>query len=135
MRKKLCCILMLIIFLLNSSTLLVISEAVEAVQSITGEKIKALAEINLIKYENYDTTTENSESGRKGVLVQFNLKTGIEYAEDEEYKPIQKTETNISVPLIGENKPTRVEVITKSTQATNGGNEASYEYHSSTGIL
>ena len=135
MRKKLCCILMLTILLLNSSIMLIISEAVEAIQSITEEKIKALAEINLIKYENYDTTTENSKSGSKGLLVQFNLKTGIEYAEDEEYNPIQKTETNIALPWIGKYKPTRVEVIIKSTQATNGGKDAKYEYHSSTGIL
>ena len=136
MRKKLCCILMLIVFLLNSSIMLVISEAVEAVQTIIEEdKIKALAEINLTKYANFDTTTENSDSGSKGVLVQFNLKTGIEFSDGEEYTPIQKTTTNINLPWIGDYKPSRVEVITKSTQATNGGKEASYEYHSSTGIL
>ena len=140
MKKKLCCILMLIIFLLNSSIMLVISEAVDAVKTSINdsedeEKIKALAEINLTKYENFDTTTENSDSGSKGVLVQLNLKTGIEFAEGEEYRPIQKTTTNINLPWICNNKPSRVEVITKSTQATNGGKEANYEYHSSTGIL
>ena len=136
MRKKLCCILMLIVLLLNSSIMIILSEAVEAIQSMTEEdKIKALAEINLIKYENYDTTTENSEGGSKGVLVQFNLKTGIEFAEDQEYKSIQNTLTNIAVPKIADNKPERVEVIVKSTQATNGGKDAKYEYHSSTGIL
>ena len=137
MKKKLCCILILITFLLNSSIMLVISEAVDAVNQTKTEedKIKALSEINLTKYENYDTTTENSESGSKGTLVQFNFKTGIEFAEDEEYKSIQKTETNIALPRIENYKPTRVEVIVKSTQATNGGREANYEYHSSTGIL
>ena len=135
MKNKLCCILMLIVILLNSSIMIVISEAIEAVQATTEDKIKALAEINLTKYENYDTTTENSERGSKGVLVQFNLKTGIEFAEDEEYKAIQKTETNIALPWIENSRPSRVEVITKSTQATNGGKDAKYEYHSSTGIL
>ena len=142
MKKKLCCILMLTILLLNSSVMMIISEAVEAVQTATEATIeeekeqgKALAELNLIKYENFDTTTENSESGSKGVLVQFNLKTGIECTEDEEYKPIQKTETNFALPRISDYKPSRVEVITKSTQATNGGKDAKYEYHSSTGIL
>ena len=137
MKKKLCCILILITLLLNSSIMLVISEAVDAVNQTKTEedKIKALSEINLTKYENYDTTTENSESGSKGTLVQFNFKTGIEFAEDEEYKAIQKTETNIALPRIENYKPSRVEVIIKSTQATNGGKEAKYEYHSSTGIL
>ena len=142
MKKKLCCILMLTILLLNSSVMMIISEAVEAVQTATGaiteeekEQGKALAELNLIKYENFDTITENSEGGSKGVLVQFNLKTGREFKENEEYKPIQKTETNFALPRISDHKPSRVEVITKSTQATNGGKDAKYEYHSSTGIL
>ena len=116
--------------------MLVISEAVDAVQTLLDkEKIKALAEINLTKYENFDTTTENSDTGSKGVLVQFNLKTGIKFAEQMDNVLIQKTTTNLNLPWIGDYKPSRVEVITKSTQATNGGKEASYEYHSSTGIL
>ena len=140
MKKKLCCILMLIVLLLNSSIMIVISESVDAIQESIEEreeqeKIKTLAEIKLTKYGNFDTTTENGESGSKGVLVQFNLKTGIEFVEGEEYKPIQKTGINIDLPWVGDYKPERVEVITKSTQATNGGNAAIYEYHSSTGIL
>ena len=86
---------MLIALLLNSSALLVISEAVDAVQaSISRQEIKALAEINLTKYENFDTTIEESNEGSKGVLAQFNLKTGIEFAESENYKPIKKTNIN-----------------------------------------
>lgn len=135
MRKKMCCIFMLIIFLLNSSIMIVISEAIDAIQKIAEEKVKAIAEIKLTKYENFDTTTEDSSTGSKGVLVQFNLKTGIEFAEGEKNKPIQKTSTNISLPWVGDYKPSRVEVITKSTQATNGGKQADYEYHKSTGIL
>ena len=138
MKKKLCCIILLIILLLNSSVMLIVSEAIDAIQTATEkneEKIKALAEFNLTKYENFDTTTENSDTGRKGTLVQFNLKTGIEFAQDETYMPIKKTSINIDLPWIGDYKPERVEVITKSTKATNGGKDASYEYHSSTGIL
>ena len=115
--------------------MILISEAVDAIQTNLEEKVIALAEINLTKYENFDTTTENSNTGSKGVLVQFNLKTGIEFAEGEEYVPIQKTTTNIDLPWIGNYKPERVEVLTKSTQATNGGKEASYKYHASTGTL
>ena len=137
MRKKLCCILMLAILLLNSSIMLIISEAVEAIKTETEgeEQGKVLAEINLTKYENFDTTTENGQGGSKGILVQLNLKTGIEFAKDQEYQAIQRTETNLSLPRIKDYKPSRVEVITKSTQATNGGKNAKYEYHYSTGIL
>ena len=135
MKKKLCCILMLIVLLLNSSIMIIVSQAVDAIQNQLDDKIKTLAEINLTKYENFDTTTEDNDTGSKGVLVQFNLKTGIQFAEGEEYKPIKKTSTNVDLPWIGDYKPSRVEVITKSTQATNGGKNATYEYHSSTGIL
>ena len=136
MKKKLCCILMLIALLLNSSILLVISEAVDAVQtSIEQQKINALAEINLTKYENFDTTIENSSEGSKGVLAQFNLKTGIEFKEGDQYTPIKKTNINVEIPTIDNQKPTRVEVITNSTKATNGGKEAKYQYNSNTGIL
>ena len=84
---------MLMIFLLNSSIMILISEAIDVIQTNLEEKVKALAEINLTKYENFDTTTENSDTGSKGVLVQFNLKTGIEFAEGEEYlyKKLQQT--------------------------------------------
>ena len=136
MRKKVCCILMLITLLLNSSVMLVISQAVDAVQNIVNkDKTKVFAEVNLTKYENYDTTTENSSTGSKGTLAQFNLKTGINFEEGENYTPIKKTSVNIEVPKIGNYNPTRVEVITKSTKATNGRKDAKYEYNSNTGIL
>ena len=41
----------------------------------------------------------------------------------------------MELPWVGDYKPSRVEVITKSTQATNGEKSAKYEYHASTGIL
>ena len=92
MKKKLCCILILIILLLNSSIMILVSEAVDVIQneieSNSEDKVKVLSEINLTKYENFDTTEEKSKEGSKGVLVQFNLKTGIEFAEGEEYQPI-----------------------------------------------
>ena len=136
MKKKLCCILMIIILLLNSSIMVLISEAIETAKNENEkQKIKALAEINLTKYDNYNTITDDGKGGDKGVLVQFNFKTGIEFAEDVEYKPLKETTTNIALPWIGNFVPSRVEVIIKSTQATNGKKDAKYTYHSSTGIL
>ena len=136
MRKKLCIIFMLIVLLLNSSLSIVIAEAVDAIkENINKDKTKVVAEFNLTKYENFDTTTKDSDTGSKGVLAQFNFKTGVEFAEGEEYQPVKKTSINVDLPWIGDYKPERVEVITKSTKATNGGKTAKYEYHSSTGIL
>ena len=135
MKRKLCCILMLTILLLNSSIMLIVSEAVDAVKDIIENKVNVLADITLDKYENFDTTIENSDIGSKGVLAQFNLKTGIQFTVNENYVPIKQTKTNIDLPLIESNKPKRVEVITKSTQATNGGKNANYKYDYSTGSL
>ena len=138
MKKKLCCILMLILLFLNSSMLIVISEAINAVQEIiASNENKVLAEINLIKYQNFNTTENeaNSNTGSKGTIAQFNLKTGVQFGKDMQYQPIDETNITIKLPLIGNYKPIRVEVITKSTQATNGGKEAKYQYNSSTGIL
>ena len=46
MRKKVCCILMLITLLLNSSVMLVISQAVDAVQNIVNkDKTKYLQKL------------------------------------------------------------------------------------------
>ena len=143
MKKKLCCILMLIVLLLNSSLMLIVSEAVEAVQTAVekaeeADKRQAINELSLTKYENFDTTVENGQedkSGNKGTLVQFNLKTGLKLAEGVDYVPFKQTIVNIDLPWVGDYKPSRVEVITKSTQATNGGKSAKYEYHASTGSL
>ena len=143
MKKKLCCILMLIVLLLNSSLMLVVSEAVEAVQTAVEkaqeeDKRQAINELNLTKYENFDTTAVNgqeSKSGSKGTLVQFNLKTGLKLAEGVDYVPFKQTSITMELPWVGDYKPSRVEVITKSTQATNGGKIAESEYHSSTGII
>ena len=60
MKKKICCILMIIVLLLNSSAMLIISEAVDTIQTNEQEssedKTKPLIEMNLTKYENFDTT-------------------------------------------------------------------------------
>ena len=140
---KICSILILTALMLNSSLMLIVSEAVEAIQTSTDkekEKVKtqAVGELELTKYENFNTMNTESSSdttGSKGVLVQYSLKTGITFDENAEYTPIKKTSINIYLPWVGDYKPSRVGVITKSTQATNGEKSAKYEYHASTGIL
>ena len=140
---KICSILILTALMLNSSLMLIVSEAVEAIQTSTDKeketvKTQAVGELELTKYENFNTMNTESSSdttGSKGVLVQYSLKTGITFDENAEYTPIKKTSINIDLPWIGDYKPERVEVITKSTKATNGGKDAKYEYNSNTGIL
>ena len=78
MRKKVCSIFLLVILLLNSSLSVVIAEAVDAIkENINKDKTKVVAEFNLTKYENFDTTTKDSDTGSKGALVPFNFKTGV----------------------------------------------------------
>ena len=63
MRKKLCIIFMLIVLLLNSSLSIVIAEAVDAIkENINKDKTKVVAEFYLTKYENFDTTTKDSDT-------------------------------------------------------------------------
>ena len=74
MKKKLCCILMLIVLLLNSSLMLVVSEAVEAVQTAVEkakeeDKRQAINELNLTKYENFDTTAVNGQESKSGSTI------------------------------------------------------------------
>ena len=140
MKKKILSILILIVLLLNSSLLMVISEAVSTISEEMNSKegtnvAEAIIELSPKKYFNFDTTTEGSDTGSKGLLIQVNLKTGIKYNEGEEYGPIKNTTTKLQVPEIEGKKPERVSVIVKSTKATNGGNTANYEYDANTGLL
>ena len=94
MKKKILSILILIVLLLNSSVLLVISEAASTISDqINSEEEQKIAEtiIELAskKYINFDTTTPDSDTGSKGLLIEANVKTGIKYSEGEQYGPIK----------------------------------------------
>ena len=130
---KLISILAIMLMLVNSSLMLVISVAVDAVQKIIDEsKISAVYELNMEKYVNYNV------GDRRGVLVQTYLKTGIEYQEGQEYVPIETSNINITVPKVNDKYPESVEVVTKSTKATNGdgnGKDVNYAYNKDNGEL
>ena len=96
------------------------------------EKAKAVIEISIDKYNNFDIQEKH------GTLLQFNVKTGIEYNEGENYGAIKKTMTTIKVPEINGELPERVKVIAQSTKATNGlvdNIEGNYSYDKEKGNL
>ena len=130
---KIFAILTIGLMLINSSLLSVISVAIDSVEkAIDKTKINAIYEMKLEKYVNYDV------NDAKGVMTQLNLKTGIEYQEDEEYKPLNSTETEMDMSKINGELPEKVEVIAKSTKATNGdenGKNFEYNYNNQTGKL
>lgn len=130
---KIFAILTIGLMLINSSLVSVISVAIDSVEkAIDKTKINALYEMQLEKYVNYDI------NDTKGVMAQLNLKTGIEYQEGEEYKPLNSTEAKIDFPKINGELPEKVEVIAKSTKATNGdekGKDFEYNYNNQTGEL
>lgn len=130
---KIFAILTIGLMLINSSLLSVISVAIDSVEkAIDKTKINALYEMQLEKYVNYDV------NDTKGVMTQLNLKTGIEYQEDEEYKPLNSTKVEIDMSKINGELPEKVEVIAKSTKATNGdekGKDFEYNYNNQTGKL
>ena len=131
--KKIMVILAIMMITINSQLLLIISEAVEVAKEIVDEsKINPLYEINLEKYVNY-----NTESGT-GTLVQMDLKTGIEYEGNQEYSPLSLTGVFLNPPIIENEYPDSVEVIGKSTKATNGCDKAKdfqYIYNKENGEL
>ena len=131
--RKTIVILVLMMILINSSLLLIISNAVDAIEEIIDEsKINPLYEINLEKYVNYSTEMYT------GILMQINLKTGIEYGQNQEYKPLNSTEISLNLPKIEGEYPENIEVIGKSTKATNGSDIAKdfrYVYDNETGEM
>ena len=130
---KIISILVIMLMMVNSSLMLVISVAVDAVQKIIDEtKINAVYELNMEKYVNYKI------GDKQGTLVQTYLKTGIEYQEGQEYVPIDTSNVIINTPKINDKYPESVEVVTKSTKATNGdgsGKDVNYAYNKENGQL
>ena len=117
--EKAIAIFILMMMLINSSLLLVISTAIDEIDRLIDEnKINPLYEISLEKYVNHNI--ENNI----GTLVQFNLKTGIEYIDGEEYKPLNSTGILLNLPKIEDEYPESIELIGKSTKATNGSEKA-----------
>ena len=113
--SKIISILVIMLMVINSSLMLVISTAIDAVQSIIDEsKINAIYELNLEKYVNYKV------GDIPGLMVQANLKTGIEYQDGQEYVPIEATNVILKTPKVNEEYPEKVEVVVKSTKLTNG---------------
>ena len=132
--KNIFAILILFMLLVNNSFLMIVSTAIDDIAKMIDEsKINPIIESELQKYVNYKISDE-----QKGVLVQYKLKTGIEYKEDQQYIPIKSTKTEVNLPKIDELYPDSVEVLTNSTKATNGDNKGkdfTYKYNKESGIV
>lgn len=124
-------ILIILMLLINNSLLLIISNAIDEIKGEDKEeKVSPILQIDLQKYVNYKLDEDN-----KGLLLQFDVKSGIEY-ENKEYSPIRATGILMNVPNISGVYPQSVEVLCKTTKATNGddsGKDFTYRYDSTTG--
>ena len=136
--SKIIGIIVLTMLLINSNLMLIISTALDTIENQENNEItqepNATASLELEKYCNYSLSNEEE----KGVLVQVNLKTGIDFPKSEEYKPLKSTEVTLSSPKIEENYPQKVIVLGKSTKATNGKEseiEPNYQYNQENGEL
>ena len=92
---------------------------------------KAILEGALDKYVNYELN-----DGTNGTLVQYSLRTGIEYGD--EFFAIKNSELNVSLNQIDGKYPYDVRVIGKSTKVTNGKTNSideDYNYDSNTGLV
>ena len=121
-------VLILLVLLLNSSSMVIANEIVDNLQT---EKAEAMIETELTKYSNYNVHEQ------KGSIVQLNVKTGIKYPENVQTENIKKSIVLLNMPILKEELPERVEVIAKSTKATNGKEkeQVSYAYDKNTGAL
>ena len=132
--KKIFAILILFMLLINNSVLMIVSTAIDDIAKLIDEsKINPIIDSELQKYVNYKISDD-----QKGVLVQYKLKTGIEYRDDQQYFPIKSTKTEVELPKIDNLFPESVEVLTNSTKATNGesnGKDSTYNYNKENGIV
>lgn len=132
--KKIFAILVLFLLIFNSSLLTVVSTAVDELKKLIDEsKINSVIDVNLEKYVKFNISDED-----KGTLVELNIKTGIEYKEDQQYVPIKATRTVTNLPKINGKYPESVDILAKSTKATNGdenGKDVYNKYNQENGTL
>lgn len=132
--KKIFAILVLFLLIFNSSLLTVVSTAVDEVKKLIDvSKISSVIDVNLEKYVNFNISDED-----KGTLVELNIKTGIEYKDDQQYVPIKATRTVTNLPQINGKYPESVDILAKSTKATNGdenGKDVYNKYDQEKGTL
>ncbi|MBR3249576.1 MAG: hypothetical protein IKF83_02630, partial [Clostridia bacterium] len=98
--------------------------------SIAVDKVEPKIEANLNKYVNYKISEQE-----KGTLVQYSIRTGVKYQDNQNYVPLRESEINVDFDRIDNKYPFSVKVISQNTQATNGNNQANFAYNSSTGKL
>lgn len=131
--KKIIAIIVIMLMIINSSLLTIISVAADEIKdSLDTSKVEVKSEINVEKYVNYSLQDE------EGVLLKLDLKTGIEYKENNEYEAIKQTKTELVMPQINGKFPEKVELQAISTKATNGSDTAKdydYKYDSNTGKI
>lgn len=95
--------------------------------------VNGILEGAINKYVNYSLS-----NGEKGTIVEYALRTGMEYENEEEFNAIKLSELNINVNQIDGKYPSEVKVIEKSSKVTNGkteGIEEDYSYDASNGNL
>ena len=119
--------------------LMVINICVFAIRIVHAEEeasinAKPVLEGILEKYINYSVSGDD-----KGTLVQYHLRTGIEYEEESEMFSMKENETTIQIGQIDGKYPYKVETLINRTEVTNGNVEidknSHSEYHPDTGVL
>lgn len=126
-KKTMAYTLLMIIAIITS----IVSASILPSISFGAEVAKISLEAKLDKYVNYSTSDDN-----KGTMVQYNLKSKMEY--EDSYIPVKNSQLEVQINPIDGKYPYDVKTITKSTEATNGkttGIEENYEYNAETGKL
>ena len=97
------------------------------------DEAKITIEANLDKYINYNLSEQN-----RGTLVQYSIRTGMEYEKNQSYDPIKQSEVTMNLKQIDGKYPFEVKLVPVSTKATNGNagfDKINYAYDSQTGAV
>lgn len=97
-----------VMVLIGQNIVMAANEIVEEMKN--KSKAEAVLEMDLKKYYNFDLKKT------KGVLLQWKVKTGVQWKENQEQETVKKTIIRMEIPKIDEQAAERVEVITNSQQ-------------------
>lgn len=101
--------------------------------SIATDNTEPKVEASLDKYVNYNLSEQD-----KGTLIQYGIRVGIDYEDEQAYFPVNKSQLEIDFEKIDNKYPFAVKLIYKDTKATNGNSgegKTIYAYDSNIGKL
>ena len=105
--KKISVLIVAVLFAAIAAYMLIATATASFTETVDTSKVKNKLDLSLEKFVNYNVDDQ------KGALLQFDVKTGIEYEEGVEKVPALATGVFIYAPKINDKFPESLEVISK----------------------